>query len=288
MHSKPRILALLSVLALCQPLSAVAAGKCTAASPDCVMVGEWDLSIAVGAGVRTNPIAGRGDIPIIVIPQLSYYGRRFFLDNLEPGFTLFEGESNTVNLIATPGYDRVFFSRNDLQNVFVNGPLGSTGGGSSIVDDPAVDPGTEVVTQYRGHRRRTTYLAGPEWLFSFGRFAGQLSALREVTGRHDGYEIRGALSVPLIQTENSLVVNTGFTLKSADTVNYYYGVSELYRADEALNPFVKVAYSRPLSERWTLNAFVHYEHLSNEITDSPIVSNHDVVTAFVGFNFKVF
>ncbi len=280
---KLRILALLTVIALCQPIGAVAQAKCAAVSPECVVVGEWDLSVALGAGVRTNPISGRGDIPLIVIPQLSYYGKRFFLDNLEPGVTLFEGDVHTFNIVAAPGYDRVFFSRNDLQNVFVSGPLSSTGGGTTL--NPIVEFSTE---EYRGHRRRTTYLAGPEWLFSFGRFAGQLSALHEVTGRHDGYEIRSALSVPLIQTRNSLVANAGFTWKSAETVRYYYGVRELYQPSAAFNPFVKVAFSRPLSARWTLNAFVHYEFLDDEIADSPIVSNPSVVTAFVGFNFKVF
>jgi outer membrane protein len=128
---------------------------------------------------------------------------------------------------------------------------------------------------------------GPEWLFSFGRFVGQLSAFQEVTGRHDGYEVRGAISAPLIQTEHSLVANAGFTWKSAETVRYYYGVQQLYRPADALNPFVKLGYSRQLSERWTLSGFVHYEYLSDDIADSPIVSNHSVVTAFVGFNFKV-
>jgi outer membrane protein len=279
MHSKLRILALLMGIAFCIPSGALAQAKCTAASPECVAVGEWDFSVALGAGVRTNPIDGRSDIPLIVIPQLSYYGKRFFLDNLEPGFTLHEGNAHTLNVIAAPGYDRVFFSRNDLQNVFVNGPLS----GSNL----GVVTGDEVPIEYRGHRRRTTYLVGPEWLFSFDRFTGQLSALQEVTGRHDGYEIRGALSAALLQTENSLVANAGFTWKSAETVRYYYGVQGLYRPAAALNPFVKVGYSRPVSERWTLNAFVHYEYLSDEITDSPIVSNHSVVTAFVGFNFKV-
>jgi outer membrane protein len=247
-----------------------------------VAVGEWDLSVALGAGVRTNPVDGRSDIPLIAIPQLSYYGKRFFLDSLEPGFTLLEGDAHTLNLIAAPGYDRVFFSRGDLQNVFVSGPFSSIGVGSTppTVDEP---PPIEIP----GHRRRTTYLAGPEWLFSYGSFTGQLSALREVTGRHDGYEVRGAVSYPLLQTEDSLVVNAGFTWKSAETVGYYYGVRQLYRPDSAFNPFVKVGYSRPLSARWTLTAFVHYEYLSDEIADSPIVSNHSVVTAFAGFNFKI-
>ena len=286
MHPKLRIPALLLIVACwaCwHPLGAAAQAKCQAASPECVVVGDWHLGIAFGAGVRTNPIGGRSDIPLVVIPQVSYYGKRFFLDNLEPGFTLHEGARNTLNVIATPGYDRMFFSRSDPQNVFVSGALSLPGGVSTGGDVPPGDP-----IEFPGHRRRTTYLAGPEWLFSFGPFAGQLSALREVTGRHDGYEIRGAMSAPLIVTEHSLVANAGFTWKSAGTVRYYYGVNGLYRPDAALNPFVKLGYSRPLSERWSLNAFVHYEYLGDEIADSPIVSDHSVVTAFVGFNFKVF
>ena len=284
MDLKLRTFVLLMIFASCHPTGAAAQGKCQAATPDCVTVGEWDLSVALGAGVRTNPIGGRSDIPLVVIPQVSYYGKRFFIDNLEPGFTLYEGDAHTLNIIAAPGYDRVFFNRSDLQNIVVSGPLGSTGGGAGVIDTPAEAPPTEI----RVHRRRTTYLVGPEWLFFYGRLAGQLGVLREVTGRHDGYEIRSAISVPLIQSEHSLVANAGVTWKSAETVRYYYGVPQLYRPADALNPFVKVAYSRPLSERWTLNAFVHYEYLSDEIADSPIVSNHSVVTAFVGFNFKIF
>ncbi|MFC4312495.1 MipA/OmpV family protein [Steroidobacter flavus] len=285
MPTKLRTLALLMLLAACLPLSAGAQGKCKAVSPDCVIVGEWDLSVGLGVGVRTNPVAGRSDIPLYVIPQFSYYGKRFFIDNLEPGFTLHDGDVHTFNVVAAPGYDRVFFSRSDPQNLLVNSLASApgTGGGNSI--DFGDDRG---IQEFVTHRRRTTYLAGPEWLFSYGRFAGQLSALYEVTGRHDGYEVRGAISTPLIQTENSLVANAGFTWKSAATVRYYYGVEGFYRPSAALNPFVKVAYSRVLSERWTLNAFVHYEYLSNEIADSPIVSDPSVVTAFVGFNFKVF
>lgn len=280
MHSKLRIVALLSIFASCNPTGAAAQAKCQAASPECATVGEWDFSVALGAGVRTNPVGGRSDIPLVVLPQVSYYGKRFFLDNLEPGFTLHEGEAHTLNIIAAPGYDRVFFSRNDLQNIVVSAPLDSTSGGTAT-------PGVEAPVEFRGHRRRTTYLAGPEWLFFYGRFAGQLSVLQEVMGRHDGREIRAAISAPLIQTEHSLVANAGLTWKSAETVRYYYGVQDLYRPADAFNPFIKIAYSRPLSGRWTLNAFVHYEYLSDEIADSPIVSNHSVVTAFVGFKFKV-
>lgn len=252
---------------------AVAQDSCEAPSPECVIVGDWELTISIGAGGRTNPIEGNADIPLVAIPEISYYGRRFFLENLDLGFTLHENDSNTFNLLATPGYDRVFFHRNDLQNIFVpiGGPL-TAGGAELRVPVP---------------ERHTTYLVGPEWMFNYGRFTGQLDALYEVTGEHQGYEVRAGLGAPIIQSQGSLVASTGFTWKSAEIVRYYYGLEGIYVPGSALSPFVKLSYTRPLNERWMFNAFAHYEYFGNAITDSPLVEDDGSLTAFAGFVFKV-
>jgi outer membrane protein len=270
-------LALLALAATAGPQAAVAQTPCKAPSADCIAVGDLQLSLSFGYGTRTNPVAGRDDIPLFVIPYISYYGKRFFLDSLEPGLTLYESDAHTFNLIATPGYDRVFFSRNDPQNIVV--PFAAE---APAFGDEAVEHQTFTVGQ-----RHTTYLAGPEWLFRHREFIGQVSALYEFTGRHQGYEVRAAVSRPLIQSKQSLVINAGLTWKSQATVDYFYGVRDLYRPDAALNPFVKLSYALPLSQRWTLTAFVHYEFLDDTIVDSPIVSGREVVTAFAGLNFKV-
>ncbi len=270
--------ALLLAVAAVQP--APAQTPCKAPSTDCVAVGDLEVSVSLGYGTRTNPVVGRDDIPLFVVPHVSYYGKRFFLESLEPGVTLYESDAHTFNLIASPGFDRVFFNSKDLQNVIV--PLATVappgfGGAVAQEDDVAFPVG----------RRHTTYLAGPEWMFRHDRFIGQVSALYEVTGRHKGHEVRAAVSVPLIQRTQSLVVNTGLTWKSTETVNYYYGVPDLYKPDGALSPFIKLNYALPLSDRWTFTAFVHYEYLDGSIVDSPIVSDREVVTAFAGLNFKV-
>jgi MipA family protein len=256
--------------------TAAAQTPCKAPSADCIPVGDLQLSLSFGYGTRTNPVVGRDDIPLFVIPYVSYYGKRFFLESLEPGFTMYESDAHTFNLIATPGFDRVFFSKHDLQNVVVPFAAGP----------PSLVAQVEDQTISVGHPH-TTYLAGPEWLFRHRNFIGQVSALYEVTGRHKGYEARAAVSAPLIQSKQSLAINAGLTWKSAASVDYYYGVPDVYRADAALNPFVKLSYALPLSERWTLTAFVHYEYLDDTIVDSPIVNDREVVTAFAGFNFKV-
>ena len=271
-----KTLPLLAIAAATGPQAAAAQTPCKAPSADCVAVGDLDVVLSLGYGTRTNPVVGRSDIPLFVIPHVSYYGKRFFLESLEPGVTLFESDAHTFNLIATPGFDRVFFSRHDPQNVIVPFAAAPPSFGRAAAEQT-----------FPVGSRHTTYLAGPEWMFRHRNFIGQVTALYEVTGRHQGYELRAAVSAPLVQTKQSLVINAGLTWKSAATVDYYYGVQDLYRPDGALNPFVKLTYALPLSARWTFTAFVHYEYLDGTIVDSPIVSDREVVTAFAGFNFKV-
>jgi MipA family protein len=259
---------------------AAADDDCKGLSTDCVAVGKWNFSIALGAGVRTNPLVGGRDIPLVVIPQFSYYGKRIFIDDLDLGFTLAESAANSFNLVASPGYDRVFFYRNDLQNIFVTGfPFGAENANTlarRVPDD------TPNAVPFPPRPRRITYLAGPEWTFKYGGVSGQLDVLHDVTGQDDGTEIRAALGVPLIRMVGSLSANVGVTWKSAAIVNYYYGASGIYQGGAALDPFLKLGYTVPLARKWRLNAFAEYERLGDAIADSPIVAEHYVATAFVG------
>ena len=260
------------------------ADDCAASTDDCVAVGSWSLSVALGAGVRTNPLVHSQDIPLVVVPQFSYYGKRFFIDNLDPGVTVFEGESNTLNLVASPGYDRVFFYRSDLQNIFIGAATAGAGfnvSNTSPPADPRIASGSSRGLPDRS--RKVTYLAGPEWTFKHAGISGQLDFLHEITGHNHGDEIRAALGIPLgTALSGSWSANVGVTWKSAAIVNYYYGFPGLYDAGPALDPFAKIGYSRPLSSKWRFDAFVHCERLGNAIVASPIVDKRYVTTAFLG------
>ncbi len=283
---RPLVTLFLAALLASVGQAATAQSSCRAPSADCVIVGKLDINLGIGYGERSNPIVDNSDIPLVLLPQISYYGERFFLENLEFGFTLHEGPVHTFNVIAAPGYDRVFFFRDDLQNIFVSG---STLAFNVLPSerDAVVEQGGEPGREFVIRDRRTTYLAGPEWLFRFGDIIGQVGALREVTGEHDGHEVRAAVATPVVQSTSSLVVSAGVTWKSRELVKYYYGVDDLYEPGAALNPFIKLGFSRPLSERWTLGAHVHYELLDDDIADSPILAEDSVTTFFAGFIFKV-
>ena len=273
--------ALLAALALGGPaVAAATAPECKRESEDdCVATRHWNFSVALGAGVRKNPLENGRNIPLIVIPQFSYYGRRFFIDNLDLGFTLAESAVSSLSLVASPGYDRVFFYRSDLQNLFVNG----------FATTDAAPVGAYLVTRntlgavpYPARARKVTYLAGPEWTVKYRGITGQIDVLHEITGQNAGDEVRAAAGVPLWKGNGSLNLNFGLTWKSSAIVNYYYGEPNGYQGRAALSPFVKLGYTRPLGGKWRLNAFVHHEHLGKSIRDSPIVEGDTVETAFVG------
>jgi outer membrane protein len=280
---RARITHLGATLALLLHAGGTLAGSdCTAPAEECVAVGGWNFSLGLGVGDRTNPLAHGKDIPLVIIPQFSYYGKRVFIEDLDLGVTLADGTANTLNLIASPGYDRVFFYRTDLQNIFV-GRVNSATPGAPAGNGNGNGQGT---SQFPSRPRRVTYLAGPEWTFEYHGVSGQLDYLHEITGRNHGDEIRSALGIPLGQWAGSWKADLGVTWKSAAIVNYYYGSAGIYEAGSALNPFAKLSYSRPLGGKWRLTAFVHYEHLGNAIGDSPIVAQRHVTTAFFGATYE--
>jgi outer membrane protein len=271
------------------------ASDCNGPSEDCVPVGGWNFSLSLGAGVRTNPVVHESDIPLVVIPQISYYGKYFFLDNLDGGVTLLDTDSVTLSLIASPGYDRVFFYRSDPQNIFVKGLGSFNSAGSSPPGSPSTgvsNPGGNdnftgsstgnTTKPFPPRARAITYLAGPEWTFKYQGLVGQLDLLHEITGHDHGDEVRAALGIPLGQAGGTWTANIGLTWKSSAIVNYYYGAPGIYQGGATLDPFLKLAYTRPLKGKWKITGFVEGERLGKGIADSPIVNRRIVTTTFLG------
>jgi outer membrane protein len=292
MHSRRCRYILAALLALVPLGRAFADDDCQEPSGDCVAVGGWNFSLSLGAGVRTNPVVHESEIPLVVIPQFSYYGKHFFIDNLDAGVTLLDDERSTLSLVASPGYDRVFFYHSDPQNIFVTGLTAGGGIGTSMA--PGATPtlvtknnadGTTIqvpAVKIPPRSRQITYLAGPEWTFKYAGLTGQVDLLHEITGHDHGSEVRAAVGIPLGHLGGSWSTNFGFTWKSANVVNYYYGEPGIYEGGAAFDPFVKLAFSRPLKGKWKLTAFVETERLGNAIADSPLVDQRYVTTTFVG------
>ncbi|PCK03415.1 MAG: hypothetical protein COA42_21045 [Alteromonadaceae bacterium] len=98
-------------------------------STACAPVGQWEFSVGIGLGGRTNPVIDGDTTPIIVLPSLSYYGERFFFDTTTLGFTLVDQPKHLLNVIATISLDQSFFNDGGIGGFFID-PVG--GGGENI------------------------------------------------------------------------------------------------------------------------------------------------------------
>lgn len=250
----------------------------------------WHLSVALGLGQRTNPVMDNGDIPLVILPHLSYQGERFFIDNLDLGMNLAQGDDYQLNLLLTPSYDQVFFRRWDPQN-FVLEP--SSWGGLTKSEQGPLNSSPEDYTyieKSRLHKRRMAALVGVEWrqmLSDTWDLSGQ--CLQEVTGYYSGQECRIALTKSLRFNRHDLAFTLGESWQSAKTLDYFYGVQEgetvgggAYAAGSGRAALVRMDWIYHLNSAWDLRFFASYKELPAAITRSPLVTDDKVVTAFVG------
>lgn len=263
----------------------------------CVEVGAWRFGLNIGLGVRTNPLYKGDDIPLILLPQISYYGERFFLENLDAGFTLFETPRTMLNLLVTPSYDGVFFNRWDPGNVLLDPSAGVGGGGIGDNQEPGIDTseqstveGSSAIEVSKIKSRRFSYMGGFEVSHELPLATLQFSYTREFTGRHSGSEARFAFQKSL---SAHLSGTAGFTWKDKILTDYYYGVhqgeainpNDRYKPHDSLNPFVRLSATIGQSKQnWRVS--VEYQKLDKQIVNSPLVEKKHLVSAFIGKQIK--
>lgn len=259
---------------------------------DCVEVGAWDFALQIGLGVRTNPLHKGDDIPLILLPQISYYGERFFLENLDAGFTLIETPTSMLNLLVTPSYDGVFFNRWDPGNVFLDS-TGTIGVSASDAQQPGMDTSEQAAEEVTSEievskikPRRFSYMGGFEISHELPLATVQFSYTREFTGRHSGSEARFAVQSTLSAHLSGTV---GFTWKDKILTDYYYGVHQgeaveakhRYKPHDSLNPFVRLSATiGKAKQNW--RASLEYQKLDEQIVNSPLVDKNHVLTVFIG------
>ncbi|HEY7772238.1 MAG TPA: MipA/OmpV family protein [Marinagarivorans sp.] len=257
--------ATIATIALCAARPTAAAE--TTCKGDCVAVGEWDFSLSVGAGTRTNPVMQQDDISFLLVPKFSYYGKRFFIDTYDVGYTLFDRDYHQFNaILITPGFEQTFFSDWALTNQ----DIGDTGEAHKL------------------HNRRLAGLSGFEYSFIHPYFDWQTQVLQDVSGAHDGQKVRTALTVPWFKNNHAWQLSAGVTWQSDKLVDYYYGVRSnevnnqdlVYQAPAATSTYLKAEWETRFNKHWGLRAVTSYKKLGSGVIDSPIVVDDHVFTIY--------
>jgi len=246
---------------------------------------HWQLSLGFGLGIRTNPVMDNDDIPLIVIPHISYQGEHFFIQNLDFGYTLFENDRQQINVLLTPSYDQIFFNKWDINNFVERSGLAL----DASKDNPTVAPTNSLIDKRLLHKRRMAGLAGVEYSHSLQDLDIQLQLLTEATGYYNGNEVRVAVSKTINLGRHDVKLTVGTNWQDAKTLNYYYGLPQQevfnhtpYNAANGFTGLLRFDWSYQLDEHWSLRFFTSYRHLSASISNSPLVTANNVITAFAG------
>ncbi len=239
---------------------------------------RWRLGIALGYGLRSNPLVQSDDIPIYVDLDIAWFGDHVFFDNGDLGVTFADNTALTASLVARVNSDRVFFGYTDRR--FVSFDLA----GIPLAEDVAFEPPD----------RDYAIELGVELLTDGDWGALQLSAFHDVSGTHGGFEVYADYSYGFRAQRLYLEPSVGASYKSADLNNYYWGVTPEeaglvafpYEADAGVNWHARLMLGYQLSRQWAFSLVTEYERLNDEAAGSPVVETQRVLGYFAGLSYR--
>jgi MipA family protein len=247
---------------------------------------SWRFGVGLGYGARSNPLIQSESIPVVVDLDIAWFGERWFFDNFDLGFSLFDHARFTVNAVARVNSDRAFFGKTNTR--YVNFAL--TQGGAAL--PIATPPGTEdsPSLELKVPKRDYAVEAGLEMLLDGEWGQSTLRAFHDVSGTHRGYEVSADYSYRFTRGRFSLAPSVGVAYKSARLSNYYWGVhaDEVRRtllgfeADAGIGWEAGLRTSYYLTKRLRLAVSANYERLHHSVADSPIVERPYVFGYFGG------
>ncbi|MEJ6472826.1 MipA/OmpV family protein [Pseudoalteromonas piscicida] len=268
---------------------------CDANDSNCTPVGKWQFGLALGAGVITNPLHDGENIPLVVVPYVSYYGDKVFLDNGTLGYTFYYTDKFDLSLIGTFNAEQAYFEKFHPNNIFVQ---------KMALDASNELPGGEFAAEQTAIS--IDDIKSRKWALDGGILAHWLvndeikisaSWLTDITNTYQGYnaDIGVSYRFRFDQSPNAYaLIKAGVKWKSRQLVDYYYGIDKAdtlnrelwYNAGSSFQPYVSFAYSYPISKSWTFKFNAKYQQLDDAMTDSPIVEDSYSATVFVGGKYE--
>jgi outer membrane protein len=252
-----------------------------ASGPDALAASQepaWRLGIAAGYGERSNPLIQSQDIPVAIDVDIAWFGRRFFFDNGDVGYTFADEAAGTASLVARLNSDRVFFSKTNTRLVTIS----ATG---AVLAAPV---------QLTPPDRSFAVEAGIEYLIDgrLGRLG--LSGFRDVSATHDGFAIEVDYGYAIHGRRWTLEPGLMLRYKSRALNDYYWGVREdeasaalpAYRAGDGINLQASLRGSYYLTGKTRLVGAFTVERLNDSAARSPLVVDHAVLGWFGGIAYR--
>jgi len=275
--------------------------NCDQESDYCAVIGEWDFAVSLGAGIYTNPLNGGDNTPLILIPEISYYGEKIFFENNTLGYTLFNGNQLVVSTVIQLNHEKAYFTRWHPQNIFIDNNTSSNVVGKDEVENNDDDfDNEELVSEIT-----IDDVSSKRWAIDTGIqlnwFIDQatdieVQILHDINNVYNGFNGQFQLNrlIKFTQLPNTrMSYSLGTNVNSKNLVDYFYGIPPEksqnetleYQGKLSINPYFRLALVHQISASWSARFNVKRVFLDSNTTDSPLVKDNHINTIFAGVTY---
>lgn len=276
-----KFILLLSLFAL--PI--FASETCTQEGPSCQKVGSWRVSLALGYGAIDNPLRKKNNFPLLVVPNVSFYGEKWFIENTRLGFTFLDRKDVDLSLVVVPNQTSTYFYRYHPNNIV----FGVDGTPSSDKDDE------------QGQAHRLSHVAKRKLAVDAGVLGHwyvtdslkiTASWFHDISNVYQGShgDLGFSYQLPFHISDNDVLsLGAAIDYSSSALNNYYFGIGardtdvvmEHYDAGSGLAYTLGLGYAKPINRHWSVKAKLKYKKLENAIVDSPLVNQSSTLDYFI-------
>lgn len=264
--------------------------SCHAAN--CVEEQQLSVSLALGYGQRSNPLLDGEELPLVLLPDIYYYSRYWFFDNGKIGTSWSLSDTFHLSLIGQLNPEKGYFQKWFSSNFTV---LRSSEAMTQGQGESPYRAGMEKVSIYDVRKRPTAFDAGLQLDWYLNDWQLQALLWTDVSKTYHGQHASAAALYNITTDFANWQLSARLYWKSAKLIDAYYGIDaeelfylERYQGRDSWQPEVRLNWSKALTERTGLLAFVRHQWLDDAMTDSPLVRKNHITTWFLGISYRFY
>ena len=259
----------------------------------CIEEDNWSIGVAFGAGARTNPLVDGDAIPLIILPDVAWYGEHAYFDNGEFGYQWQPKQDLTTEVFLRANTERAYFAFWQPSNIFLPTNSATDGARTPSPGNGEEDPPRYISINDIAQRdwsldaglRTNWFNDNDRWSFTF---------IHDALGVHNGFSATGRYQHNFNWQDWALTTHFSVTYKSSDLIDYYYGISQRdtndetlwYGASSTLQFTGGILFNKPINQQWFWLGRIQFTTLGSGMTDSPLVSRRHVTNMFFGVGYR--
>jgi outer membrane protein len=278
-------------------------------SETCIEKSSWQLGIALGVGVKTNPLVDGDDLPLVILPDIAWYADKAYFDNGELGYQWLNQPKFAFETFLTLERESAFFRFLHPANI-----LAPTEGSSGRFISAPSDSSTDNYPNNSAGEPLNENIQGPLTNLSIDKIANrkwavnggvrghyflldgewQLTFQQDISKMHKGHQVGLEYSHSWQWHDFRLGLRIGTDWKSARLIDYYYGVSQRdtdlsefhFKGKSGWQTYMSINAQKPINKNWSWLANIGYRRLPNSLTSSPLIDQNSICNVFLGVAYR--